>query len=156
LGLIYLNQGHPILTDVWDLTDSLVQCPWPPAATSLVPMAKARRRQWRRRTGGPKAPGRAQGGQGECGKHERGHGVGAEAPEVSSPRRGGSAAAQPHSFEQSRATDRVEGKNRGWGGWLPRGEALRPLNGGRGKTRAQVDGNGAAATRRRDGERGQR
>jgi hypothetical protein len=44
----------------------------------------------------------------------------------------------------------------GGGGWLPRGESMGPLNGGRGTTGTQVDGGGVAATRRRAGEREQR
>jgi hypothetical protein len=56
----------------------------------------------------------------------------------------------------NRATDSEEEKNRGWGGWLPRGKALGPMDGGRGTTRAQVGYDGAVAARRRNGEPRQR
>jgi hypothetical protein len=92
-----------------------------------------------------KASGRAQGGQGECGEHERGHGTDAEAPEGSSPRRGGSAAARPHSSEQSRTNESGEGKNRGWGRLVTSRGGSETLDGGRGMMRARVDGGGAVA-----------
>jgi hypothetical protein len=75
---------------------------------------------------GPKAPRRGSGWLGDCVEHERGHGINTEASEGSSARRGGSAAARTHSSEQSRATESEKEKNRGWGGWLPRGKAPRP------------------------------
>jgi hypothetical protein len=64
--------------------------------------------------------------------------------------------ALPHSSEESHATESGEGEIRGRGGWLPRGESLRPLNGERGTTGTRVDSGGAAAAWRRIGERGQR
>jgi hypothetical protein len=69
----------------------------------------------REHTRGSKATGRARGGRGECGEHERGHGTGAEALEGGGPRRGGLAAALPHSSKQSRTTESRNGGISGWG-----------------------------------------
>jgi hypothetical protein len=73
---------------------------------------------WRRvcgRTGGPRVTERAQGGQGECVKHERGHVTDVEEPEGGGPRRSGLVAALPHSSEKSRRTKSWGGENRGRG-----------------------------------------
>jgi hypothetical protein len=64
---------------------------------------------------GPGASGRAQRGSGECGELGHGHSIGTGAVEGGGPRRGGLAAAQLYSEEQSRTTEGRQWENRGEG-----------------------------------------
>jgi hypothetical protein len=114
-----------------------------------VSVAETCQRRGCGRAGGPRATERAQGGQGECGKHERGHRTNAEAQEGGGPQRGSSMVVLAHSSEKLRAIE-------SGGGWLPQGKSPGPLDGGRGTTRARVDDGDVAATRKKSGEHGLR
>jgi hypothetical protein len=115
-----------------------------------------RQRRGHERTVGPRATGRAQGGQGECGEPERGHNTGAEAPKGGGPWRDGSAAALPHFGEESRATKGGEGEIRGRGRLVTSREDSGSLNGSSGTTKARVDGDVVVVAQKKSGERGQR
>jgi hypothetical protein len=80
-----------------------------------MPTAEARRRRGRRHARGPRVPGRAYGGLGECGERRRGHSTGAWALEGGGPQRGGLVAVRLYSSEQSRTTEGRKGKIRGGG-----------------------------------------
>jgi hypothetical protein len=105
---------------------------------------------------GPYGDRKGSGRSGECCEPERGHGTDTEALEGGGPRQDGSATALPHTGEESRAIEGREGEIRGRRRLVTSREDSRTLDGGRGMTRAQVDGSGAAATRKKSGERGQR
>jgi hypothetical protein len=94
---------------------SLGRAPWLQAVAPLAPTAEARWRQGRGRAGGPRTPGRAQGGWGKCGEHGGRHDTAAGAPEGGGPRRDGSTAALPHSGAQLETTEDREGEINGRG-----------------------------------------
>jgi hypothetical protein len=95
--------------------------------------------------GGSKVTGRTRGGQMRCGKHGGGHDISAEALEGGGPRRGGSAAALPHSSEQSRTTESREGEIREQGRLVTSREDSRILE------RWQRHGKGSGRRRQRCG-----
>jgi hypothetical protein len=68
-------------------------------------MVELHQRQGHERTGGPGAPGRAQGGLRKCGEHGHGHNTDIGALKGGSPRRGGLAVVQLYSGEQLRTTE---------------------------------------------------
>jgi hypothetical protein len=79
----------------------------------LAPTTEIRWRQGCGRTGALGAPGMAQEDSRNCGEYDHGHSTGTRALEGGGPRRGGLAAAQLYSGEQSRTNKGRQGENRG-------------------------------------------